>query len=120
MKFPPASKNASKSLNDDSLFIAPMPNCSHLSPMLIAPSWRGDTRMPARGPKTRKRPRGVFGSGRGANTMFDVVKCMLLNDSLYHSGPMLYAIVSSHSTVSKCRVKLACQVWDRNVNEAFV
>lgn len=68
MKFPPASSKASSSLKEFSLFIEPM-NSDHASPMLMAPSCSGLTRMPARFERTRYRPSSVAGSGAGWNRL---------------------------------------------------
>jgi hypothetical protein len=64
MKLPPASTKASRSLKDAALSIDPMKPCQ-ASPMLMAPSCRGDTRMPAVDERIRYRPSSVAGSGAG-------------------------------------------------------
>jgi hypothetical protein len=69
MKFPPASSKASSSAKELSLFIEPMMPL-HASPMLIAPSCNGLTRMPARFERIRYLPSSVAGSGAGLNNSF--------------------------------------------------
>ena len=71
IKFPPASSKASSNLKEFSLFIEPM-KPFHASPMLMAPSCSGLTRMPARFARIRYRPSSVAGSGAGANSSFMV------------------------------------------------
>jgi len=80
MKFPPASKYASRSLNDNSLSMDPMPNWAHLSPMLIPPRASGDTWIPALVDRRRYRPSLVGGGGGGAKRLIDA------SDLMYNMG----------------------------------
>lgn len=65
MKFPPLSKKASRSLKLSCLVMLPIPNLSHLSPMLMAPRARGETWTPAVGDSFLYRPKGVLGLEAG-------------------------------------------------------
>lgn len=58
------SQYASISLKEEPLSIEPMAPF-HASPMLMAPSWRGDTRTPAVELRIRYLPNSVGGSGAG-------------------------------------------------------
>lgn len=66
MKLPPASQKVSRSLKLLSLVISPIPNLVHaLSPILIPPSWKGETCTPARLDRVRRCPSLVAGGFDG-------------------------------------------------------